>query len=310
MADVLGAGFHDNIAEERYHRDPCAAPSLSSSIARILVDQSPAHAFRAHPRLGNADGEESSEMDIGSAAHAIILEGRDLIEELPYDDLRTNAAKAARDAARAAGKIPLITRKAQAVRRMVKAVRAQLDAHADARDSFVPGKGVAEQTMIWREENGIWCRARIDWRPNSGRIIDDLKTTGTSANPDSFGRQFFSMGYDFRAAFYARGMKKLTGERWVMRFTVAEVDEPHALSVVQLHDEAVELADREVERAIRRWGECLSANEWPGYPNETVVIGAPAWRENQVLGVEMREHLAREGGKDLFKALTRWQAPL
>ena len=47
----LDAGIHD-IPPREYHADPCPAPSLSRSIAKLLVERSPAHAYAAHPRLG------------------------------------------------------------------------------------------------------------------------------------------------------------------------------------------------------------------------------------------------------------------
>ena len=40
-----------NILAEQYHADPCVTASLSSSIAKILIEQSPMHAWMAHPRL-------------------------------------------------------------------------------------------------------------------------------------------------------------------------------------------------------------------------------------------------------------------
>ena len=43
MADFLDTGIHHGVPEARYHSDPCAEPSLSNSIAKLLVRQSPLH---------------------------------------------------------------------------------------------------------------------------------------------------------------------------------------------------------------------------------------------------------------------------
>src|SRR5260221_5320495 len=43
-------GLYD-IADADYHADCCAVPSLSSSIVKLLDQQTPLHAWQAHPRL-------------------------------------------------------------------------------------------------------------------------------------------------------------------------------------------------------------------------------------------------------------------
>src|SRR5689334_1305868 len=98
--------------ELAYHADPAPLPSLSRSIAKRLLDASPAHAAAEHPRLSGkvptslASGDEA--MDVGSAVHSAFLRSdEDVIRLLPFEDLRTKAAKEARDTAIAHGKIPL-----------------------------------------------------------------------------------------------------------------------------------------------------------------------------------------------------------
>ncbi|MCC7183582.1 MAG: hypothetical protein IT509_08435 [Rhodocyclaceae bacterium] len=58
-----------------YHGDHLAPePSLSASMIRLLLEASPLHAWRAHPRLGNcADDTRTAESDCGTAAHAALL---------------------------------------------------------------------------------------------------------------------------------------------------------------------------------------------------------------------------------------------
>jgi hypothetical protein len=100
-----------------YHKDPCLAPSLSSGIARTLLTHSPAHAWTAAPAAQpRLPIEEKESFDIGSAAHALLLEGEDRMVVLPYDDYRKKEAKEARDYARAEGKHPILEAKYPAVR--------------------------------------------------------------------------------------------------------------------------------------------------------------------------------------------------
>jgi len=61
------------INEAGYHADPCEAPSFSASLGKVILDQSPLHAYLAHPRLGGAVREPSSAMEFGTLVHKLIL---------------------------------------------------------------------------------------------------------------------------------------------------------------------------------------------------------------------------------------------
>ena len=91
--------IHTDIAAAAYHADPAPEPSLSSSVARILVERSPRHAWWAHPRLNPdfAPDRGSDAAAVGSAVHAVALEGEwDRIAFIEAPDWRTKAAKEAR----------------------------------------------------------------------------------------------------------------------------------------------------------------------------------------------------------------------
>src|SRR5271156_5921927 len=122
MIANLQQGLHA-LSMDVYQSDPCPAPSLSSGIANILLTQSPAHARLAHPRLNPAyQRETDSRMDIGSIAHAMLLERDEsavVIVDAP--DWRTKAAKEARDGAWAEGKHAILAHKFEAVQSMVVA---------------------------------------------------------------------------------------------------------------------------------------------------------------------------------------------
>ena len=180
----LDVGIH-TIPAAAYHADPCPAPSLSASIAKKLCLASPLHAWHAHPRLNPAAVDENGEhFDIGTAAHALLLEGTSAVAVIDAKDYRTNAAKEARDAAYAAGQIaapggPVGRRPGDGGR-----ARAQLAAHTDGGADMFPN-GQPEQTLIWQEDD-VWCRARLDWlRPGA---IDDYKTTPHGSRTPTPGR--------------------------------------------------------------------------------------------------------------------------
>ena len=282
-----------------YHGDPCAAPSLSASIAKLLINQSPLHAFYAHPRLSaNPVRYEADYMDVGVICHALLLEGADVAHVIQatrkegsgknrvdtgelVTDYRTKEAREERDAARASGKVPILASKMEPITEMLKAIRPQLDEH-EASNAFTDGK--PEQVIVWREESGIYCRARLDWLHDSHCFIDDFKTTGGSAAPEVISRKIFQDGLDIQAAFYRRGLQMIDGnmgsDHPQFRFIFQETDPPYAVSVYSLAPSALSLAEAKVEYAIEKWGECLKSGKWPGYENRIVYAEASPWQES------------------------------
>lgn len=310
MTAPLREGIHDAVPFDAYLSDPCPDPSLSASIAVLLIDKSPLHAKLAHPRLNPAAQADSSKAaDIGTAAHALLLEGEDVVQIVDADSWRTKAAQAARDAAREAGKVPLLAHQAEAVKAMAYAARAQLLAGEDTRAAFSGGK--PEQTLVWQEETphgAIWCRARLDWLPGGGNVFLDFKTTAASAAPDDFQRTFFSMRYDLKAAFYRRGIKALgLAADPVMLFPVQEVEPPYAMTVFGCIPEVMERAEAEVAEAIRRWGLLLKSGAWWGYPRKTCWLGAPAYLEYRQ---EDRRARAEAIGDDARAFMREFNAPI
>lgn len=274
----LGAGIF-TISADTYHADPCERPSLTSSIARILINESPLHAWTSHPKLNpEYESAEASHFDIGTAAHALLLEGAANVAVVDAKDWRTKAAQEQRDAAYASGKQPLLAHQWADVERMVAAARTQLEA-IDARPPIF-ADGQAERSLIW-DEHGVICRARLDWLRDDFEAIDDYKTTSRTANPESFSRTLFNMGYDVQAAFYLRGLEALTGAVAQWRWIVQEIDPPYGLSVVSLTPAALDLAQSKVDFAIERWRECVESGEWRGYPTEVCYAELPGWAEAQ-----------------------------
>lgn len=279
--------MHDGIPEADYHADPCPEPSLNSSIARILLDQSPQHAATFHPRLGGQRRDDKEEFDFGKAYHALVLEKRtDSVVVIEADNFRTKAAQQERDAAYGESKVPLLAKKWKAVQDTARTIRESLDARPDADDYKMAGAAV-EQTLVWREGD-VWLRARLDVVREDIDLIWDLKSA-KSAEPEAFARSVFKYGYDVQDAFYRRGMRAITGREFEFRFVVAESGRPHAVGVFDLDPEARAIADRKVERAIRIWGECLRAGRWPGYPPHVATVSAPAWVLQQEIEREIME---------------------
>lgn len=303
---ISAPGIYD-IPHDAYHADPCPEPSLSAGAGKMLVTHSPMHVKARHPKLCREPlTEHKDAFDFGRAVHSAVLYQNERIEVWPGDDWRKKEAREFRDAARAVGAIPLLAEQWERVSRMAEAVRDQLAEH-EARGAFVGG--LPERTVVWRED-GVWCRCKPDWMPSDARegmVVYDLKSTAASANPDNWGsRTLWGMGADFSAAFYTRGLRHVLGVHDIRyRFVVVENDEPHALSVVEIDPASLAVAERDVERAIELWRQCLSTGMWPGYTRRVAHVSMPAWEENRRLEREEREPMHA----NMVAAAMTWQAP-
>lgn len=278
-----------DLSADRYHADQVAdRPTLSASIAHILCTSSPKHAWTAHPKLNPAyRRDEQEHFDIGTVAHAMLLEGdASCVEVLDFDDWRKQAAQDAREVVRASGRIPLLAKHWDAVAAMVAAARDQLAALDVAPPLFTDGK--PEQTLVW-EERGVACRARLDWLRDDRAAVDDYKTTGRTADPAAFSRAMFDRGYDLQAAFYLRGLHAVTGADAEFRFCVQETQPPYALSVVAPSPAAYALANDKIEYALAAWKRGLDTGEWPAYPVKVCYADVPTWHEVAWLDKEARE---------------------
>ena len=278
-------------AADQYHADMVhAEPTLSKSILHTLLTSSPAHARAAHPRL-NPDfvREEDPKFDLGTASHALFLEGDANVHVVYADDWRTKDAKEQRQLARTHGRTPMLEKHYGECVNMTQALRAQCDNRPEG-PLFTDG--TPEQTIVW-QENGVWCRARLDWLLNNHTAVHDLKTTKASANPDAWTRTtMWGIGADLQAAFYLRGLSAVLGCRPEFLFVVAEVFQPFALSVVGLTPAALALADAKVDWALNIWKRCLETDSWPAYPTRVCYAEPPGWAEAQWLEREAREDVA------------------
>lgn len=263
-------GVYDMPADE-YH----ARLELSSSGARRLLPPHTPAQF-AYERVHGRTATE--EMTFGSAVHTLVLGAGAEVVPLDFRDWKTNAAKDARAALAADGKIPLLRKDYERAEAMSIAV------HEHPLAAALLRSGKPEQALFWQDaETGVQCRALVDWMDiRRGRLIAvDLKTC-SSADPDKIAKAVYEYGYHLQAAFYLDGIKTLElGERPAMTFVFLEKQPPYLVNVVQLDHLALEAGAFYVRKAIRTFRDCTASGEWPGYRIDDIErIELPAYAQN------------------------------
>ena len=259
----LAPGFHA-LPAAQYHADEIAdSPSLSNSVAQVILRESPRKASFIHPRL-NPDYREKQEdkFDIGSASHSLFLEGDDCMVVVAADDWRTKVAQEQRAEARRSGKIPVLGYQADKVRAMVKAAR-DFVAQSEIAEFWNAPDAKSEVTAVWKE-GSVWLRARMDRFSHARKFIGDYKSTA-DASPEPFSRLLVRMGYHIQDAFYRRACRAngIPDPRFV--FLVQSTEQPHECSLHGCDPALQQIADYDVERAIGIWRDCMTRKEWPSY---------------------------------------------
>jgi hypothetical protein len=123
-------------------------PALSPSIARVLHDESPRHAWSAHRLLGAGPRKTTEPMEAGKLMHHLVLEDGSRAVEIDADSYQTKAARELRDAARAAGHFPLLRSKAVSTHRAASRIRARMREYG----YDLARAGLTEHRMEWQDE--------------------------------------------------------------------------------------------------------------------------------------------------------------
>src|SRR5947207_11856418 len=261
--------------------DSNATHELSASGAWLLAEECAAKFLWRSPWNPLYVPEAKTDFDIGVAAHLAVLEPErqaDSIVLIEAGDYRTTKAREARDAARAAGLVPLLPYQVD----IVHAIAGSIRAHPIASEAFRGGE--AEVTLIWQDsETGIPCKARPDYLPAHGRWLVDLKTA-LSANPRSWRDQAYRLGYHARAAWYLDAAAAVLGqtpeEYW---FVIVEKEPPYLVSVVSFDQDALGWGRIANRKACERFAVAAAANDWPGYrdpgqnQDRAFRVGLPPW---------------------------------
>jgi len=291
----LGAGVY-RLPADVYHSDPAPEPSLSSSVAKVLISETPLHAWTASPRLNpDWEPEVKKAFDIGTAAHRLVLGVGEDFEAIPDGMLsadggiRTKEAKEFVADCRNRGVTPLKEAEVEAINHIARKVGAAL------REMNMPIDPDHSEVAMLAKFDGVWNRCMFDNLPPGKTYALDLKTTAGSVHPDALAKTVADRGYDISAAHYLRILKELTGEERTMRFVFVEKAPPFEVGVVELWSDGTMRpasdyepdetltgdwfadAEQKLRRARRQWRACLDSGEWPGYPRRVAQIAAPIW---------------------------------
>ena len=259
-------------------------PAFNSSLATLILSESPRHAWTNSWLNPNRERETSKIADIGTVAHTALLEGNfffvTVIDREDYVGKKggvpigwtNDAIREARDAAYAAGKTPILKDNMPAIEAMVK-VAEEYIGKSDISGVFKFGE--PEATIIWQDGPTL-CKARPDWL--SDTTVLHYKTTTGSVNPRVFSRLAENMGYDVALMFYLRGAAAVDQREGRSHYILAqEQNAPYACKLFDLSQPMADIAARKVDRALNAWASCVASGRWPAYDGSVHSIEITPW---------------------------------
>lgn len=279
-----------DVPERDYHAETfwSGPPLLSASAAWTLLTQSPEHAALAHPKLGGAGSESSRAQDEGSVLHALLLGSGPAVHVVRADSFRTKAAREERDAAQAAGDIPLLEGDHERLLKAAEKIRSRL------RDAGLVLDGASEVTAVWGA-GPVMARGRMDHVLSTSAagmdleadearvVIVDLKTTAQPVSGRAkLGADLVRRGAHVQAFAYMQAIQTLR-PRWKIDdfvWVVAEREPPYGLMVARPGEDMQQLGLEAWERAVGAWDRGLRLGfegATVGALIDPVTLHAPAW---------------------------------
>ncbi|PFG16313.1 PDDEXK-like uncharacterized protein DUF3799 [Propionicimonas paludicola] len=269
---INAPGFYSGIPDELYHTgwidvDGNVIKTWSrSQLKDWRSAPTPAHFLDPEPPRTRT---QERKFDLGSAAHLLVLGKGPLLLDIGRDDWRSPKVNQAAEEFEARGGLALRSRDYRMVQDMAAATRH----HPTAAE--ILSDGHAEVSGYWCDpETHLWLRIRPDWL--TGDEVDDYKTA-ESAAADEFGKAVANYGYDMQTAMYLDVAQALGHPARRFRYIVQEKTAPFRVCVYELDPDAVELGRWKYRTALAELAAALDADDFPGYPEETVTLSLPYW---------------------------------
>lgn len=281
--------------EDWYHFEfgPVPEGSLSVSGAKKLLPPSCPAVFdweRRHPK------PPSTEMELGTVVHGMLLGTGQPVEVCDFPDWRTNKAKDAKAAAIGRGAVPMLPHQYAEAEAIAQAVRDDDECGGLLAESG-PGEEEtdSEVSMFWRDdEHGIWCRGRLDrltWFEGTPTIVD-VKTCADSS-PEAFAKSVDKFGYYMQDAWYREGLAILLGcDDWrdvEFVFVTVPTERPYLPMAYRL--DATDRADpwhdvllgRERNRIAReKYRDCTANGTWPKWSADITPLSLPGYARKRI----------------------------
>ena len=243
-----------------------------STIKHIL--KSPAHYKAAKERKFFP----SENMQIGSAVHALVLEGRDVFNrhyvEKPAN-IKLNTVKG-KEWKKMYSRYTILSPEAmEKVEGMAESL-----ARVGYFDSQAEDYHKYNEVSIYWDSDHIKCKARLDRVVDHGDSVTvvDLKST-LSIDPYQFLKKCVDLNYIFQSGWYTEAAQRAYEKKAEFVFVAVEREAPYDTAVFEISDAMMREAYRQTELARQILRGCLRDSMWPRPQVSQGVLDLPKWFE-------------------------------
>lgn len=271
-------------ADPAYRKDPANA---QSHVKHIL--KSPAHYLAAKQRKF----APTIAMQIGSALHCLVLEGREQFESdyvLKPEGLSLTT-KEGKEWKAANGKKTTLSKTDQyaswdAVHGMAESLHA-LDWFDPSQTDY---RKHNEVSLYW-DADGVDCKCRLDRLvlTKTEAIVLDLKTTDSIDEKDFLKKVIGGMNYLFQSAWYVEGVEAVYHVPASFVFIGVERTPPYATAIFTISSDMIAEGMRQTSFARKRLSECIRTKDWGKPIVEQHVLELPPWYQSPVGGATLGE---------------------
>jgi PDDEXK-like domain of unknown function (DUF3799) len=257
---------------EAYH----ASEGYSSSSLKAF-SRTPWHALweKTHPT------EPTAAMQRGTMLHAALLEPQLFHASYACAEMFTGTGMMAKNKAlrEANPGVTLIDHTvAELLTQGCDAVRAHKQANAILADP----RGVAEQSIFWRDkETGLLLKVRPDFHINHPKIVNTLDVkSAEDASPYRFASQAEKLQYHVSAAMYVDGISQVYPNKEIVWQWLAVEMGTQQCALYTISDADLARGHDTYRKYVRSLKHCLTTGVWPGYQPDGIAqqLRLPNWR--------------------------------
>ena len=247
-----------------YHANCCEGPSFSASIAIDLHQECPRAVWFDSYLNPKRPIKANKRFDLGTAAHAAVLEKEWQKHVVIIDDNASAPRKKHLKAtAKKAGAVSL------AAEQMARIMAARDALWSDDECRELTTKGQNELSYFAQDDDtGLWLKVRPDVRIRIEDLVRvrDYKTTDGSVHPRAIASRMYDGGWIIQAAAQLDVMTRVEGAaphdfKWI----VQEMKEPYLSNIVAPSIIALDWGMIIWKAMIREFFSCLTADDWPAY---------------------------------------------
>lgn len=243
---------------------------LSPSIAKILIQESPAHAYAAHSKLGKRPRKDTPSLIKGKLVDRLVfgkgpecwVKGGKGADDVKVCDYVGDGSKLDQ---------PLFV------------TNTVYQEACDIAQAVLPGlydRGItvdpalSQQTWLWNSIDQVKCKCIVDLWDGTGNVYD-LKTASDMSD-EGITRAVEIYGYDIQAAAEVEACRILHGFTPKFKWIFVETGDVNDVRLIEPSQDQLRFGLNKWLQAVNVWRDCLRTDTWPGRPDK--VLGPSQYR--------------------------------